>query len=160
MIFAPDYIKTNDSEILNEEHVMHYDGRGIKFSIDVVPERNRNHGDKDAYFKYTKDSINYTVGDTETRISFRQPSYVKHPTGKPHDNLNSNELKNLVKQLEKPSKKHPGYTNWQWALHLYNKTNDKANLETKDQTSKEVKDAIKSGDYIPLDYPIPDYTKL
>ena len=160
MIFER-YLRNENSQILNEANIISYEGKP-NFSVDVVPEPNRGHGGKDAYFKYTSGNSSYSSGETETRISFREPSYVKHPKGKPHKNLSSKEKKNLVIQFNKPNNKKDGkgLTNWEYAIHRFNMSNNTSHLENEDQANAEVRAAVKSGDYIPLNYPMPDYTKL
>lgn len=163
MLFGPkDLFEKKETEMLNEAQIMSYKGKGGNFSVDVISEPGRNQGDKDAYFKVTPDSDSYGGGEHETRVSFRQPTYVKHSKGKPHKNLSDKQIDNMIKLFNKPCKNihGAGLTNWEYAIHRFNMSNNMAHLEKLDQTSAEVKNAIKSGHYIPLDLPMPDYTKL
>ena len=163
MLFAPkDLIINKEIEMLNEANIMSYKCKGNNFSVDVVPEPNRSHGGKDAYFKVTPDADSYSKGKYETRVSFREPTYVEHPKGKPHKDLSAKQIDTLIDQFKKPSKNKDGngLTNWQYAIHRFNMSCNTDNLESIDQSNPIVKKALTKGDYIPLDYPMPDYTKL
>lgn len=163
MLFGPDNLfKNKETKVMNEANIINYKGKGGNFSIDVIPEPNRNHGDKDAYFKVTPDSDSYGTGKYEARISFRDPIYVKHHKGKPYKELNNKQIDIMINQFNKPSKNKDGVglTNWQYTIHRFNMSCNTDYLEKINQSDPRVKEELKNGNYITLDYPMPDYTKL
>ena len=111
-----------------------YEGGGNSLSVSVDP--NRKYGGNIAYFKFA-DNEDFKAAKRIIRISFMEPVYIVHNN---QDKLTRKEIKWLMKALLKPYKKNPNITVWTGMIIEFNRS----------QT-----DAV-----LPIDLPIPDYTKL
>lgn len=159
MIFAPDFIKTNN-EILNEERVYTaLDSEKVKFMLYVVPERGRTPSGLISYFKF-KPGSTFSTSTGVARISFRGPGYIIHeysPDG-PLYELEKDEYRILNKILLKRNKKHPEDTNWVRLIKEFNRAQGTDRYENiYFYNANNIPSELP---FVPLDQPIPDYTLL
>lgn len=87
------------------------------------------------------------------QILFRESKYVKNRAN--NWRMNFDELKNFIKFLKRESKLFQGLTIWQAAIIMFN--NEKG-LQ-KPETMENFMDKLKYPDYLPIDLPMPDYTR-
>lgn len=110
------------------------------------------------YFKYLN-SFSYRKADSIARISLKEPKYLSHKNldGKKDWKLTNKEKKELISLMNKPSKVHKGFTNWQTTLIQYNFDNYWISpLETIENTF----DREKYPNAFDINYPMPNYMKL
>ena len=137
--------------------------KGNNNFIAVNPDPSRGwYGEE--YFKvYNND--NAKKADKVIRIKFRSAEYVYHKNsdGKKDWNLNSKEKKTLIKLLQTPSK-FDNLSNWQYAILQFNleafdiSYKDCLKLTMEEQSKMDENNPRKY--YLPIDLPMPDYTKL
>lgn len=137
--------------------------KGNNNFIAVNPDPSRGwYGEE--YFKvYNND--NARKADKVIRIKFRSPEYVYHKNsdGKKDWNLNLKEKKTLIKLLQTPSK-FDNLSNWQYAILQFNleafdiSYKDCLKLTMEKQSKMDENNPRKY--YLPIDLPMPDYTKL
>lgn len=110
------------------------------------------------YFKYLN-SFSYQKADKVVRISLRLPKYLVHKDsmGKQSWILNSKEKKELIDLMNSASKARIGFTNWQATLIQYNFDNFYIQPS---ETIEGTFDKAEFPDAFPIDFPMPDYTKL
>ena len=153
-----------DDECLNEYQEPLYEmatvgyDESLSIIVEVNPDSKRIGNE---YFK-VYDSSSKEKAKRVCRILFREPKYVNHRRGrgvtKRMSNwiMNSNERDALVKFLNKPSDILHELTVWQAAIVLFN--NEKGLPRSK--TMENFINDLKYPEYLPIDLPIPDYTKL
>lgn len=106
------------------------------------------------YFKVFNSS-SYTKATKIARISFLEPKYIVHNMNYGMENwiLNSKEKQNLITML---TTEVDGISNWKFAILQYNLEN---NIQRDEQLKLSNEDIIKRNG-LPLNTPIPDYSKL
>lgn len=122
---------------INEENI--YSNYGMLLSVNLDP--GRSYGKK-AYFKLYN-SNSYRTATKLIRLHFYDTEYEIHNKGLPLYKLSSNEKIHLMSMLNEPViyKNIQYNTAWQALIIMYNKK-------------------VKQEDQLPLNLPIPDYTKL
>lgn len=151
---------TSNINILNEDCVIN--GRIFNFSINVKPDQGRNYGSETAYFKYSPGK-NWASVRKMARIGIYKSIYVEDHKGdgKIPYFLDSSEKKRLMKILqETPSDKYKGYNKWAELIFVFNKCIQYDYDQSKDFTYEKYLKGKLPKNAIPVDLPIPDYTKL
>lgn len=115
-------------------------------------------GYNNKYFKYLN-GASYQKADKVARISMLNPVYLEHVDYDSKDNwkLTSREKKELVNLMNQTNKKYDPCTNWQAVLITYNEDNFAIDF---DETINGTFDKAEFPDAFPIDFPMPDYTKL
>lgn len=137
-------------------------GQHIIKNISTNPDSTRNWYEEE-YFK-VYDNLSVSSAKKLARIKFRSPEYVVH-TGSNWE-LNSKEKKDLIKFLNESNKKVPYVkNNWEYAILMFNQEayQDEESMEDLVITIKEQSEMDESNPrkyYLPIDLPMPDYTKL
>lgn len=169
IIFNPEIKAIDESHVLTDNRRIK---RPIKMGVMASPDPGRNFGTK-AYFKCF-DAPSYEDARKLTRICFLKPEYgKKHTTkGKTDFILTVNDTKDLLTILQQPCNNHKGasegllnpWLNWHELIYCFdailNFTHQEiVSISTAD---KEVLEQTNTRfmNFIPLDTPIPDYTKL
>ena len=127
----------------------------IDDDLNINLQVNRNEGSNDSYFKMYNHK-DYRKADKVARINFRKPEYIYHVNsdGKKDWALNSKERAKLIKVLNMEF--YPGPSVWKMLILDFN-------LEGGLGTHKTVLNKMDNLIYpkhLPIDLPIPDYTKL
>lgn len=149
----------NLQNILNEEKL--YEMASVTKSgvpsIKLQVDRGRNYKDIEYFKVYDNDS--YSKATKSARISFREPIYISHknPDGKQAWILNSKDKRGLIRQLTQPSRlfKSGDFLIWHDCIAYFN--NEAYGVDFEDSLNILIKDNPK---YLPIDLPMPDYTKL
>lgn len=109
------------------------------------------------YFKYY-DHARPSSASKVARIKLRSPEYVKeHADYLEEWTLNASEKKTLLNLLQSTYTRDKRITNWQQIIVTYN--DDFFNIDPEDTISGNI-DFDKYPDALPIDLPMPDYTKL
>lgn len=155
-------------EIINEDIInemskaFSYKDKGIDVCVWVEgPMRTDNQ-----YFKYY-DNMFYDNATKVARIRIDRNKYVggqHREKNKKKWILSDKEKNELVQILQQPSERYPKYTRWQEVLMTYNY--DNFNITPENTMLGKIDDSQRNPNmpkYIkpfPIDYPMPDYTKL
>ena len=108
------------------------------------------------YFNYL-DSFSYIKAGKVARISLTEPKYLKHSDSKKQWVLTNKEKKELVSLMNKESRVHKGYSNWQATIIQYNFDNFYIDpLDTMEDTY----DKNNYPNALNINTTMPDYTKL
>ena len=133
--------------------------------IAVNPDSSRGWYNEE-YFKLY-DAQNARKATHIARIKFRKAEYTVHSNsdGKESFKLNTKQKKDLINLLNSKSKKETGLTVWQYAILQFNlEAIEYANREyclslTMEKQKQMPKDQPEKY-WLPIDLPMPDYTKL
>ena len=127
----------------------------IDDDLNITLQVNRNEGSNDSYFKVYNHK-DYRKADKVARINFRKPEYIYHVNsdGKKDWALNSKEHAKLIKVLNTVD--FLGETVWIMLILFFN---SEGGLNF-GESEKNKMDNLIYPKHLPIDLPIPDYTKL
>ena len=141
------------------------------FSVRVNPDRGRG----DAYFK-VYDHTSYNQSKRVIRLAFKELKAFDHrnPDGKEFweiwENKYKNQLKGLIKFMKEKPKSEDGRkiakTNWELTIKMWNNEcgfewDENYSEEKYPETGCKPNSSLsKNPQYVPLNTPMPDYTKL
>ena len=130
-------------------------------NIITTPDQGRNWYNEE-YFKVF-DTLDYTSKSKMARIKYREPSYVEHVGS--NWQLTMREKKDLIAFLNEPNNKIPeAKTNWQYAIYQFNMSAYPDSTHADSLLTQTELDRLPDTDerksYLPIDLPMPDYTKL
>lgn len=145
---------TSDINILNEKCVIYGSNLNIQIDLDI----GRNYGPSSAYFKCAN-SNSYGSAKKEARIGIYEPIYIIHRGEKRSFKLKDTDKENLIRLLQSNATDYRG-TNWQKLISLFNTRLGYSEKEQLAFSYEDYKNGKRSGNLIPFDLPMPDYTKL